>query len=88
MLDFLNGNDKSIKIAVPLKKLCVKIVVCFTVYILSRGFKEAIKRKQSEATLETQPEPDEETTNNGDESLFSPEMPEVALTCTIFKLNA
>lgn len=27
MLDFLGGNDKSIKIAVPLKKLCVKIIV-------------------------------------------------------------
>jgi hypothetical protein len=29
MLNFLNGNDKSIKIAVPLKKLCVKIIVSF-----------------------------------------------------------
>ncbi|KAI6236918.1 hypothetical protein M3Y95_00210000 [Aphelenchoides besseyi] len=38
-LDFLNGNDKSIKISVPLKKLCMKII-------------DAIKRKQAESNSE------------------------------------
>ncbi|KAI6189830.1 Son of sevenless-like protein 1 [Aphelenchoides bicaudatus] len=66
MIDFLSGNNKAIKIAVPLKKLCIKIV-------------DAIKRKLSESNADQQIEADEElalAVEKQNESTFGPDMPE------------